>query len=72
MKPKKKKFDDHMAMSLEEVKAVLKYFNLPEGLFWAWMGGQTCPLVDGKLAYFWYDLNRYIENHTHGRPLIFD
>lgn len=63
-KPKKSKnkgFDTHQAFSIDEVKAVLRFFNLPEDEYWDWMYGQTCPLSPtGELAVYWYDLHRYI------------
>lgn len=65
-------FDDHMAMAHSEVRGVLKYFNLPEQPFWEWMNGQTCPMSEGELGYFWYDVHRYVQNKTNGVPLIWD
>lgn len=65
-------FDDHMALSYEEVLGVLKYFRLPKQDFDNWMVGQTCPLTNGKIGVYWYDLNRYVQWKLQGKLPIFD
>jgi hypothetical protein len=76
MRKKKVKFDEHMGLTVEEVKAVLKFFNLPDQEYFEWMEGQTCPIIPNgnsvSMGYYWYDLNRWIEHKLNGKTLIWD
>jgi hypothetical protein len=66
-------FDSHSGFSMEECKAVLRFFNLPDRDYFDWMSGQTCPILqNGKMGYYWYDLNRYIRWRVTGVTPIFD
>lgn len=66
-------FDDHQGFSIEETNGVLKFFRLSEEEFGDWIYGQTCPvLADGKIGYFWYDLNRFVKWKLGGPTPIFD
>jgi hypothetical protein len=58
---------------MDEVKAVLRFFNLPEKDYWEWMDGQTCPMLpNGKLAVYWYDLHRYVTWKEKGIVPVWD
>lgn len=72
-KPSKVSFDDHIALSYEEVRGVLKYFNIPEQEFSDWIYGQTCPILpNGTWGYYWYDVNRFVRWKIGGPTPIFD
>lgn len=71
----------HEGLSSNQVKLILREFNLDFGKFSEWMYGQTCPIVerwdnDGKRialgGIYEYDLFRWIDNQKNGTPLIWD
>lgn len=71
----------HEGLSINQVKIILKKFNLSVEKFNKWMYGQTCPILRrtndaGVLVevggVYEYDLFRWIENQKAGGPLIFD
>jgi hypothetical protein len=66
-------FESHAGFSEDEVKAVLRFFNLPDKDYFEWMNGQSCPILpNGQIGYYWYDLHRYIEWRTKGVKPEFD
>lgn len=46
----------------DDVKSLFSNDELE--LFYKYMNGQGCPLVDGKLCYFPWDVSRFIRNYT--------
>ena len=46
----------------DEVKQLLDKEQLTFTVFREWMYGQTCPLVEGKICYFTWDVGRFIRN----------
>lgn len=80
-KKREESFDYHEGLSANQVKIILREFNLNLGKFNKWMYGQTCPVIHrtnnaGVLVevhgVYEYDLFRWIENQKTGTPLIFD
>jgi hypothetical protein len=66
-------FEERMDFSPAEVRGVLKFFNLPEEEYLAWMNGQTCPMLpDGNIGYYFYDLERYVKWKVKGDKPIWD
>jgi hypothetical protein len=45
----------------EEAEALILKAGGSVETFHKWMRGQTCPLVDGVMAYYPYDVNRFIK-----------
>lgn len=73
--------DDHEGLSLNQVKIIIREFNLSYDEFSGWIGGQTCPVLirpneKGRAitlpGIFEYDLFRWIRNKKKGEPLIWD
>ena len=78
---RKESLNYHEGLSFNQIKIILKEFNLDFGKFDKWLYGQTCPLIrrtdkTGTLVkiagVYEYDLFRWIENQKAGTPLIFD
>lgn len=44
----------------DETVALLIKNNLDTNEFHEWMYGQTCPVVDGEICYFKWDVDRYV------------
>lgn len=44
----------------DEAVALLIKNNLDTNEFHEWMYGQTCPVVNGEICYFKWDVDRYI------------
>lgn len=65
-------FDDHMALSYDEVVGILKFFDIKRTPFFEWMIGQTCPMINGRCGYYWFDVHRYIRSRLTGDPLFWD
>lgn len=74
--------DYHEGLSTNQVKIILREFNLDFSEFSKWMYGQTCPIIERasrdtgeviqKSGIYEYDLFRWIENKKKGTPLIWD
>lgn len=52
-----------------DVDKLLKEHNIPIEDFRNFIHGQGCPMVDGELCYFTWDVDRFIEYWEYGREL---
>lgn len=75
--------DYHEGLSLNQVKIILREFNLDHKYdeFTGWMSGQTGPVIERPdrhnrrsqlCGVYEYDLFRWIANKKTGSPLIWD
>lgn len=48
----------------DEVVALMIKNNLDINEFHEWMYGQTCPVIDGEICYFTWDVVRFIRNYS--------
>lgn len=48
----------------DEAVALLIKNNLDTNAFHEWMYGQTCPIVDGEICYFTWDVDRFISIYS--------
>jgi len=77
----KKRLDYHEGLSANQVKIILRQFDLSVRKFDKWMYGQTCPILSRRDTFgvlvevggvYEYDLFRWIESQKTGKPLIWD
>ena len=56
----------------KEVKALLRKNNIKWKTFIDWMYGQTCPLENGELCYYKWDVDRFIryKGDPKNEPLV--
>lgn len=53
----------------EDVDRLLKEHNIPVEDFGNFIYGQGCPIVNGELCYFTWDVDRFIRNWKYERGL---
>jgi nicotinamide riboside kinase len=56
----------------KQLEQILAENNITADEFARWIYGQTCPLIEGELAYYKWDVDRFIKNHEKNKRKIFD